>query len=218
MARTTLIAAAASALLGAAPVLAQECDGRINELTGDTAELVRQGGGAAIVVRELQDAAVRLAEQDLDEACLATVEAIQAALDAYGPDGGAGGPLVVQRPVLAAAEIEARAVPFREAGLATSALENADVYNYENDYLGEVENVLVRGGRPTHVLVTPDGILNRGPVGAAIPVSLLRWDPEWEAFFVPITSQALEDAPAYAADAGQWSPEENDRYYEGLIE
>jgi hypothetical protein len=220
LSRKTLIAAAALAAIQAGPAAAQEtfCQEQVERVSAEYREMLedRAYASARTVFRDLHSAAARLMTQEMsmDEACLETAEAMEAALAAYraaGPDEGAG---IAASPELG--DIEERAVPLAEAEIDTSAIEGADLYNYDNDYLGEVSGMRVGAGRPTHVLVGEGSFWDVGPKQAAIPVDMLRWDPEWEAFFVPITSEALQEAPAYSASGDSWTPGENDRYFESL--
>lgn len=228
MVRDTLIAAAALSVLGAAPVCAQalgagevsakalSCENRISDLEaefGDVADS-RAFGSAQMALRGLRDSAQRLSTQQMNDACMEAVEALEIALAAYREAGPDAGGEIVPSPELG--NIDERAVAFGEAGLDTSRLEGADLYNYDNQYLGEISDVVMESARPTHVIVGEGGFWDRGPSQAAVPVSMLRWDPEWEAFFVPITSEALKEAPDYRTAAGDWNTEESDRYFEGL--
>ena len=227
MVRDTLIAAAALSVL-ATPVFAQalgagevsakglSCENRISNLEaefGDVADS-RAYGSAQMALRSLRNSAQRLSTQQMNDACLEAAEALEIALTAYREAGPDAGGEILPSPELG--NIDERAVAFGDAGIDTSRIEGADLYNYDNQFLGEISDVVVESARPTHVIVGEGGFWDRGPSQAAVPVSMLRWDPEWEAFFVPITSEALKDAPDYRTASGDWNIEENDRYFEEL--
>lgn len=228
MVRDTLIAAAALSLLGAAQVSAQalgagevspkalSCENRISDLEAEFGDVSdsRAYGPAQVVLGNLRNAALRLNTQRMNDACMETVEALEVALNAYGEAGPEAGAEIVASPELG--NIDERAVAFGDAGVDTSRIEGADLYNYDNHYLGEISGLLMESARPTHVIVGEGGFWDRGPSQVAVPVSMLRWDPEWEAYFAPITSEALEEAPDYRTAAGDWNSQENDRYFEEL--
>lgn len=202
----------------AQPLIDEEnCADRIQNVmdqVGDTLDAPGYGPGRT-VLRDLRNAALHLRTQEMGRACLQTVEAMEAALAAYREAGPVGGEMM---PAPELGDIDRRAIPFGEAAIDTATIEGADVYNYGSDYLGEISGVVLDAGRPTHVLVGQGTFWDVGPDQVAIPAALLRWDPEWDAFFVPITSEAFQEAPAYTADAGAWNPEENDSYFEEIAE
>jgi hypothetical protein len=210
---------AAAVVLAAGPALAREelCTHRIDEVSAAVEEALDPPGynSAQTVLRDLRNAALRLETQMLDAACVETVEAMEAALAAYRAAGPAESAEIVPSPELG--DIEARTVALADAGMDSATIRDADVYNYDNDYLGEVTGLVVSGARPTHVLIGERGFWDAGADRAAVPASMLRWDPEWKAFFAPITTGALQDAPAYMADA-EWNPEANDRFYVELTD
>lgn len=227
MVRKTLIAAAPLCILSVAHASAQalgageptvkalSCENRINDLESEFGDVVenRAYGSAQMVLGDLRNAALRLNTQQMDDACKEAAEALEAALTAYRAARPEAGEIV---PSTELGEIDERAVAFADAGIDTSRVVGADLYNYDNDYLGEISGVMMDSAQPTHVIVGEGGFWDRGSSQAAVPVSMLRWDPEWKAFFVPITSEALKEAPDYRTAAGDWNAEENDRYFEGL--
>ena len=220
MGRKTPFAAASVAVLLSTPALAQEyvCQSRIDQQSGEYGDVLEGSGyGAAqSVLLDLRNSALRLQTQGLDQACVETIEAMEVALAAYRQSDELGDTEIVASPELG--NIEERAIPFGEAHLETSAIEGADLYNYGNDYLGEVRGVVMDAARPTHVVVGKGGFWDTGASQAAVPATMLRWDPEWDAFFVPLTAEALEQAPDYRVARADWSREANDRYYQDLID
>lgn len=118
-----------------------------------------------------------------------------------------------------AREIEARVVAFTESNslINSSDLIGYNVYNYKDEFLGEIDGMLTRAGSaPTHLIVGHGGFLNIGDREAAIPVDKMKWDPKYEVFYVDISEEALDNAPDYDMVDGKWKVDANDAYYNSL--
>jgi hypothetical protein len=96
----------------------------------------------------------------------------------------------------------------------TARLEDTDLYSMDGEDIANVQGFLVAQGKPTHVIVSHGGFWDLGNNDAAIPLDIVRWDPEWQAFFAPLTDERLDEAPAY--DENAWDAPMNDRFYEAL--
>ena len=92
-----------------------------------------------------------------------------------------------------------------------------NVYNYRDEFLGEIDGLLIQAGQaPTHMIVGHGGFLNIGDDEAAIPMDMMRWDPEYEVFYVNLTEEQLENAPDYDLVDGKWVVDDNDAYYQEI--
>lgn len=232
MSRALLIAGAA-VLLSAVGVPAQQvqrvtqepqlydCERRIDDLRGGFGNVFDGEAAIPAALGDLRSAARRLVAQDRGEACLAVVDAMEVALGEYdraGPEiaSGAARGSVAR---LTEEEMEARLLPMDEVETDTAATEGTEVYNYDNQKLGEVEGLLVEAGRPTHLVIEHGGFWKIKPETSAIPVDIVRWDPEWEAFFAPLSEEALDNAPVYGpAEGAAWDRAANDSYFADSIE
>lgn len=232
MSRGVLIGGAA-VLLSAGTVAAQqvqrvtqepqlyECESRIETMQSDYGDLFNGGAAIPPALEDLRSAARRLIAQDRGQACLAVIDAMDVALAGYERAGPEVASPATGEPGLALGEneIEARLVPMSEVETDTAATEGTELYNYANQKLGEVEGLLFEGGRPTHLVIEHGGFWKIKPGTAAIPVDVVRWDPEWEAFFAPLSEDALDEAPAYGANGGAtWDRATNDSYFAGVID
>lgn len=118
------------------------------------------------------------------------------------------------------AEIEARLVELKEGALVdTSDLLGVNVYNYKDEFLGEIDGMLVKtGSAPSHMIVGHGGIFSIGDKEVAIPIDAFKWDPEWEVFYVNMTNEQLDNAPDYDMSDGKWVQDANDSYFKELMQ
>lgn len=116
------------------------------------------------------------------------------------------------------AGLEARAVSFTNSAVLrdTSDIEGTDVYNFESERLGNARSLLLGNGQPTHLVLDHGGFWAFGQRRIAIPVEIVRWDPDWKAFLVQLTEDQLEGAPIYDGNDAVWTAQANDEYYAQL--
>lgn len=222
-----LMTAAATVVALSAGAAYADCEARMTELQEAHADGFATRGGADVrnIVRDLQSSAIRLKAIGDDEGCEAVVQAMNtvAANSAETMKDGAA----TEGDAAAATDAEVRGDP-RERVVAidkadvtfnTSSLKGVNVYNYKDEFLGEVDGLLVRTGQaPTHLIIGHGGFWNIGDEEAAIPLNKLKWDPEWDVFYVDMTEEQLDNAPDYDMTNGEWRADENDSYYGKLAE
>lgn len=116
------------------------------------------------------------------------------------------------------AELEARAVSFTNSAVLrdTSDIEGTEVYNFESERLGNARSLLLGNGEPTHLVVDHGGFWAFGQRRIAIPVEIVRWDPDWKTFLVHLSEDQLEDAPNYDGKDATWTAQANDEFYAQL--
>lgn len=233
-----LIATTAVAALAGGSAYAQ-CDQRIQGMQQQHGEFFI-GGGLGFeqgrpVLRDLRDAAFRLQQQGLEEACESVVDAMEqtiAAYEVYGDQAGAAtmapadttvegaartgvvGGTTATRGVFTPEEIQARSVPLSQSDISmnTDEMQNRDIYSFNGEDLGDFEGLLISQGQPTHIVVSHGGFFSIGDDDVAIPVDMVSWDPEWQVFVVPFTEDQLDEAPDYNRTA-DWDVTGNDEYW-----
>lgn len=190
----------------------------IRDLPPDRQMLARE------TMRDLRSAAHRLDADGLELACLATVDALaevmtdyHLAVGASAPTGTVWGGEDVERTDAALDARDPRLLPLTAGDLAfaTRDVTGNAVYNYQGEEVGEFTGVRTGRGGITHVLIEPTDFWSIGDDSAAVPADLVRWDPQHALFYVPLSAEQLQDAPAYESGEGAWDPEMNDRYYAG---
>ena len=103
-----------------------------------------------------------------------------------------------------------------DAEFESEDLIGTNVYNYKNEFLGEIDGLLMRGGKATHMIIGHGGFWNIGDDDAAIPLQRMRWDPESEAFYINLTEEQLDNAPDYDQKNGRWVIDKKDGYYDSI--
>lgn len=165
------------------------------------------------VLSDLRDSAMQLEAQNLDEACLKVVEAMEIAIENF--QGAAPGTMAA-RGEFTREQIEQRlvAVDASEMPINTAEMEGVDLYSLDGEDIGNVEGFLMAQGRPTHMIVSHGGFWDIGDADIAIPLDIVKWDPEWQTFFAPLTDEQMDEAPDY--DAGAWDTNANDQFYQAF--
>ncbi len=182
------------------------------------------------VIRNLRDAARSLEQQGRDEACQRVAETIKMVVADYRADrhdddtdgadatGGydASGLEGDQR----MQEIRDRIVVFIDVDstVDTAELDGADVYNFDNEYLGYIEGAIVPQGDPmSHLIVSHGSFWDLYDRDVAVPVAEFFWDPREEVFYLPVTNAEMDCAPDYdRAEDGTWERSRNDGWYEEM--
>ena len=169
---------------------------------------------ARAVVRDLRNAAIALKQQGNEEACrdvVAVLNDLAADYKEAAKDNGTAATMELS-------EIEAGVVILEtsDTTLDTDSLVGVNVRNYKGEFLGEVDGVMMRGGKLTHMIVGHGGFWNIGDDEAAIPISKIKWHPETEVMYINMTEEQLEKAPDYDRKDGKWVVDNNDGYYNDL--
>jgi hypothetical protein len=201
---------------GQEQVAAGECALRMEEVAGGQFFVGAEAGYRrhTLALNSLRDAAVQLQADGLDEACLRVVEAMEIAIENYQT---AGPPAeMAARGEVTREQLKERLVPLdaSEMPINTARIEDSDVHNFDGEDIGNIEGFLMAQGRPTHIIVSHGGFWNIGGEDVAIPVDIVRWDPEWQAFFVPLSGDDLDQAPEY--DERAWDTSVNDQFYDAF--
>jgi len=99
----------------------------------------------------------------------------------------------------------------------TSDLVGTNVYNMQNEFLGEVDGLLIeQGQKPSHLIIGYGGFWEIGDSEVAIPVKMVKWDPRDEVFYVPLTQDQLDKAPDYDKVDGEWAVDSNNDYFNSI--
>jgi hypothetical protein len=201
-------------------VAAGECAARMQEVSGgeffagETAAYRQHLG----VLSDLRDSAMQLQAEGLDEACLQVVDAMETAIAGFQGDAQTGGAMggLATRGDVTREQLEQRlvAVDASEMPINTARLEGTDLYSMDGEDIGNVEGFLMAQGKPTHMIVSHGGFWDIGDNDVAIPLDIVRWDPEWQTFFAPLTDEQLDEAPDY--DESAWDGATNDQYYQAF--
>ena len=154
---------------------------------------------------------MQLQAQGLDEACLKVVDAMETAIASFQGGSPAGG--TAARGDVTRQQLEQRLVPVEASDMSinTARLKGTDLYSMNGKDIGNVEGFLMAHGKPTHMLVSRGGFWDIGDNEVAIPLDIVRWDPDWKTFFAPLTDDQLDDAPDY--DESAWDANANDQFY-----
>lgn len=165
------------------------------------------------VVRDLRSAAIGLKRQGHEGACREVVAVLNDVAKEYMEAQKSAG---TEAKPMSREEVEAKvvAVGAQAEVLGTDELVGTNVYNYTGEFLGEVDGVLMRGGKASHMIVGHGGFWNIGDQEAAIPLDRLKMHPDSGAIYVNMTEEQLEKAPDYDKKDGRWVSEKNDQFYD----
>lgn len=83
-----------------------------------------------------------------------------------------------------------------------SRVTGKDVFNKEGDHLGYIDDLSIEkvSGKAIYAIMSFGGFLRLNEKFHPVPWSLLDYDPERDAFVVPLDKAALKDAPNYDPD------------------
>ncbi|MBY8975057.1 PRC-barrel domain-containing protein [Rhodobacteraceae bacterium NNCM2] len=208
-------AAATSTLVaGAALADCQVAMTDFEETYGDTpVEMAGSDVANRQVVRQLRSAALILQQQNKDAACETVVGALSEVTESFGKN---------RQDITAANEdIRADVVDFTTTGAFydTTDLVGTNIYNYDNEFVAEVDGVLMpKEGEAGHLIVSYGGFWNIGDREVAVPFSAVKWHPEYEMIYADLSEERLAQAPDYDRTNGEWSIDQNDSYYEAFME
>ena len=194
----------------------------LSQLPPDRALLARR------TLRELAAAARQLDADGHEAACIAALDALAKAMTDYKIDlvgrEPAGTIKGAEDQVLPEAALDVRdprLVPLTVEGLAftTRAVKGNAVFNYEGERVGEFQGLLSGpDGFATHVMIGHGGFWTMFDKRAAIPIDMVRWDPDRRLFYIPYGEDELAAAPVYDPDADDWDAAMNDEFYASLAE
>lgn len=227
MRRILMTATAATALLaGAAYAQPKDCTAAMQDVEARYGEM-QMSPTTSKVIYDLRNAAMQLRNQGMTEACESVTASLNDVIDAYHTkaiNAEASDDPAVEGEATAVwstdadeATVRERVVPFEQRAEVTDtqSLVGINVYNFQNEFLGEVDGLLMAKGAPSHMIVGHGGFWNIGDEEAAIPLAKMHWDPEWNVFYVDMTTEQLEKAPDYdKTEDGSWTIDTNDEYYE----
>ena len=233
-----LAAATAMATLSAGTALA-DCNEEMKQFSESYAQ-VENRGQIRSVIQDLRNAAAQLNQQGLDQQCMEVVATMQQVVDDFqdqqaqqvaAPEEGktgdaqtAAGDGEAVRDEQALADrrkaIADRVLSLDEVGgpVNTADFIGTSIYNYNNEALGEVSGLLLADDqRATHLVMSHGGFWNIGEQRALVPIDLVKLDPESNSLYVDISREQIDGAPEFAMGReGEWSPENNDQYYQSL--
>lgn len=225
----TIGGAVALALVAGSAFAAESCQSRLQAILSEAPDLTRMPAGQQVLakrtLRDLRSAAEGLQRDGFEAACNATLDALAKAETEYHlmiahPEplgsvmGNAGQP--AEAPPAPVAQKD-RLVPFNAAGpLDTGRLRGSAVYNGNGEIVGDFAGLITtKGGAATHMLIGYGNFWNIFDKEAAVPLDIVKWDPQNGIFYVPLTKKELSEAPEY--DKGKnWQVQANDRYYASL--
>ena len=224
-------AAAAIALTGGAAYA--ECNTSMEAIDKEFSDFIvseaRINRDSRPVIQDLRDAAISLKTQGNEEGCEAVVSALGDVIDGFQTAAAERKEAQAEAKdvdrttdeyfMTLRKEIDARVVEPIEGGVLmdTSELKGINIYNYRDEFLGEVDGLLMGAGTsPTHMIVGHGGFWNIGDTEVAIPLKKFMWDPEWEVFYVDMTEEQMDKAPDYDLQNGKWVKDQNDSYYDSL--
>ncbi len=83
-----------------------------------------------------------------------------------------------------------------------SRVTGKDVFNAKGDHLGYVDDLSIErvSGKAIYAIMSFGGFLSLNERFHPVPWSLLDYDPERDAFVVPLDKEVLKDAPHYDLD------------------
>jgi sporulation protein YlmC with PRC-barrel domain len=86
------------------------------------------------------------------------------------------------------------------ASLRASRIIGSNIYNEQNESVGGVDDLMLRGeGGPVVVIISVGGFLGIGARNVAVPFTELRYDSERDRWVLPgATREALQERPAFA--------------------
>ena len=215
----TLLTTVAAVALMSTSAQAADCKISMDKVYGDGTmyqDSSRYSVQNRQVIQNLRDAAQGLRAQGREEACAEVVEVMHEVSETYRADmkkmdGD-------RKFGMEWKDIEPRLITWdaADAEFESEDLIGTNVYNYKNEFLGEVDGLLMRGGKGTHMIVGHGGFWNIGDDEAAIPLKNMRWDPESEAFYINLTEEQLDNAPDYDQENGRWVIDKNDGYFDSI--
>lgn len=172
------------------------------------------------VMRNLRDAAHTLKANGNEDGCEAVVSAMKDVVEDMREQAAEK---MEEKTGMTAAERHEKAreramtLVTAKMTLNTTDLKGTDVYNWNDEFLGEIDGVILGdGGKASHMIVGHGGFLSIGDDEAAVPLSKLRWDPEREVLYLNMTEEQLENAPDYDKVDGKWMIDANDDYYKDI--
>lgn len=149
-------------------------------------------------IRSLYNAAVVLDRQGDTQTCSAVMAAAQAAYASYVSDlerlGVSPDEVTGWRQEQLLAAIPVNQI---ENGIEIDSVIGSDVRNPQDESLGEVEDVVFdpRSGRIGHLIVSRGGFLGIGEDRVVVPWDRFSVTPGLNTFVLPVSEQAMEDAP-----------------------
>ncbi len=83
--------------------------------------------------------------------------------------------------------------------ISSDKVEGTAVYNGEGEKLGSIESVMLekRSGRIAYAVMSFGGFLGMGEKVHPLPWNVLTYDTDKGGYIVPLSKNALKDAPSY---------------------
>ena len=87
--------------------------------------------------------------------------------------------------------------------ISSDKVEGTAVYNGEGEKLGSIESVMLekRSGRIAYAVMSFGGFLGMGEKVHPLPWNVLTYDTDKGGYIVPLSKDALKEAPSYDADS-----------------
>lgn len=191
------------------------------EIEDDQALNMLWRSGLQNEMRTLYQTASSLSDNGNDSACLEIAAVMQSILMDMNEPGGVSELGVWQEERLASLE-EAVPADERSSKLRIDQILESDLRNMQDEYLGDVEDVVLGDQGVRYVVISRGGFLGMGEEQVAVPWDKLRVTEGEPILVLDIEPEALEEAPSFQAgsyadlDQAAFS-EENDAYYDEVI-
>jgi sporulation protein YlmC with PRC-barrel domain len=189
-----LLAAAAAAVLAAAPALAQRDGTPGNPPSTMTGRAVDQMQGRPSVPDGTPGNPPGTAAERAADRALGTN------MSGANPQGQTATTPAAPTTAPAATAPRTAGAEVARDGLRASKMVGANVYNEENERIGEVEDLLLSRGQmqPTTAVLSVGGFLGIGAKRVAVPFEQLQWNAERERWVLPgATRDSLRERPSF---------------------
>ena len=221
---TLAFATVASAV--AMPAAAQsDCPAELEhlraEIEDDQALNMLWRSGLQNEMRTLYQTASSLSDNGNDSTCLEIAAVMQSILMDMNEPGGVSELGVWQEERLASLE-EAVPADERSSKLRIEQILESNLRNMQDEYLGDVEDVVLGDQGVRYVVISRGGFLGMGEEQVAVPWDKLRVTEGEPILVLDVEPEALEEAPSFQAgsyadlDQAAFS-EENDAYYDEVV-
>jgi hypothetical protein len=174
-------------------------------------------------VRQLRDAAFILNRAKQDDACEEVVAAIKDMVETPGTASDSGRTYEEWNKTEIGRLQSAQTLDQIAGGLPADEIIGSDLRNLQNEYLGEIDDVLIAtGGKGSgYAIVSHGGFLGLGEKQIAVPLSKLRITEDKDVFVLDASKEAMDKAPSFERDkfghvANDAWRVKNDEYFTGF--
>ena len=194
------------------PAHAQACPAELERLRGQVVDQESAGllwrTGLQGELRTLYQTARSLDAKGNDSGCLEIVAVIVSIMGKATIEGGEADTGTWQEERLASL-IEANAAA-QQAILGLDSLMENNLRNAQDEYLGEIEDIVLADGLPRYAIVGRGGLFGVGEEQIAVPWELLRVTQGEPVLVLDVTPEQLEAAPSFSQD--EWARFNDERF------